>query len=103
VDLESEKFMERLEDFGLDEEFISGFDEPVHCFEFVESPRISSYLYAFIAGPYVCVESDREEIKNFKHPLRLFCRKSLVKYVEKTKDDIFTASKGAIEFYEDFF
>jgi aminopeptidase N len=47
---------------------------------------MSTYLFCFVAGPYVTFESDQEDIKNYKYPLRLHCRKSLAKYLEKSKE-----------------
>ena len=56
----SDEFLSKLKSFNLDEkEFIAPYNgEGVACFEFDESPRISTYLYCFIAGPYVAFESD---------------------------------------------
>jgi len=87
-----------------EKEFTSQFNgEATACFEFGESPRISTYLYCFIAGPYVAIESDRDEIKNFKVPLRIMSRKSIAKYAEKAKEEYFNVTKSGIQFYEEFF
>jgi len=75
----------------------------VISYEFKESDRISTYLYAFIAGPYAVLESEHEHIKNYKYPLRLICRKSLCKYLEKDKEIFLGATKSAIDFYEKLF
>ena len=101
----SEGFSARVKSFNLDEkEFTSHFNgQAIACFEFGESPRISTYLYCFIAGPYVCMESDRDEIKNFKVPLRIMSRKSIAKYAEKAKEEYFNVTKSGIQFYEEFF
>jgi aminopeptidase N len=64
---------------------------------------MSTYLYCFIAGPYTTFESDREEIRNYRYPLRLHCRKSLAKYLERSKEEYFTVSKCGIDFYEELF
>jgi len=47
--------------------------------------------------------SEKEEIKNFKIPLRLMCRKSLAKHLEKDKELILHTSKCGIEYYENQF
>jgi len=87
-----------------DESFLKGFgDEPIHMFQFKETYSISTYLYCFIAGPYQIITSDREEIKSYKYPLRLQCRKSLAKYLEKSKEELFKVSKNGIDWYEEFF
>ena len=101
----SEGFSSVLKAFRVSEkEFISGFgDEPVSCFEFKQSPKISCYLYCFIAGPYSVITSDRQEVKDYKYPLRLMCRKSLTKYVEKAKEDYFQVTKCGIDFFETLF
>lgn len=77
--------------------------EAVNCFEFGESFKISPYLFCFVAGPYVCFESDKPEIQQFKVPLRMFSRKSIAKYAEKQKEEYFWVTKCGIEFYEKTF
>ncbi len=67
------------------------------------SPSLSVYLYSIVAGPYVTFESEKEEIKNFKFPLRLFSRKSIAKYVEASKEDYLHVTKCGIEYYEKLF
>jgi len=87
-----------------DASFLAGFgDEPIHLFKFNESWKISSYLFCFIAGPYSFITSDEETIKGYKYPLRLACRKSLTKYLEKAKEEMFHNTKCAIEYYEKIF
>ena len=56
------------------------------AFKFGVSPKISVYLYSLITGPYVLIESDNEEITSYRFPLKLYCRKSMEKYVEKEKE-----------------
>ena len=77
--------------------------EKTCCFQFAESPKISTYLYCFIAGPYQVFESDVEEIRNFKVPLRIMGRKSVAKYLENSKEDYFNTTKSGIEYYEKLF
>jgi aminopeptidase N len=94
-----------LKEYSIDEDvFTSYFDgEKVNCFQFDESYRISTYLFCFVAGPYVCFESDKPEIKDYKVPMRIFCRKSIAKYVEKLKEDYFRVSKAGIDYYSKTF
>lgn len=68
---------------------------------FSPTPRISSYITAIIAGPYVAetdslISADGREIA-----LGVFCRKSLVEYLDA--DYIFEKTKQGFEFYEKLF
>ena len=101
----SSAFREQISSYGLDaKEFTSPFEgEDVSCFEFGESPKLSVYLYSMIAGPYEAIVSDRDEIKNYKFPLKLYSRQSIKKYVEKAKEEYFHVTKCGIDFYEDLF
>ena len=67
------------------------------------SPKISSYLYSCISGPYATIESDIEAVKKYRFPMKLYCRKSLTKYTEKAKESYFNVSKSGIDFYEKLF
>lgn len=78
-------------------------DEPTQVFEFEETPKISSYLYCYIAGPYEVLYPDNEEVKNFKVPLRIQCRRSLANYAAKQKEEYFWITKCGIEYYEKLF
>jgi len=49
------------------------------------------------------MESDDEEIRNFRIPLRVFSRKSVAKYLENSKEDYFHTTKSGIEYYEKTF
>jgi aminopeptidase N len=61
------------------------------------------YLYSIVAGPYVTFESDKPEIKNYKFPLKLYSRKSIAKYVEKSKEEYLHVTKCGIDYYEQLF
>lgn len=52
-----------------------------------------------MAGPYVKFESTEP----YHIPQRIFCRKSIAKYVEKIVKTWFTVAKRGLEFYEDMF
>lgn len=101
----SQEFSDQLSKFDLNEsEFTTRFDgEAVSAFEFGLSKKISVYLYSCIAGPYATIESDKADIKNYRFPLKLFCRKSIQKYVEKAKEEYFLVTKSGIDFYERLF
>jgi len=49
------------------------------------------------------LESDQEEIKNFKIPLKLYSRRSVKKYLEKAKETYFNVTRSGISFYEELF
>jgi len=101
----SKAFTKQLQQYSIDEaSFTKPYEgEAVNCFEFGESFKISPYLFCFVAGPYVCFESDKPEIQKFKLPLRMFSRKSIAKYAEKQKEEYFWVTKCGIEFYEKTF
>mmetsp|Transcript_9866 Transcript_9866/g.16592 ORF Transcript_9866/g.16592 Transcript_9866/m.16592 type:complete len:782 (-) Transcript_9866:41-2386(-) len=101
----SGEYAESLSKFGLDgDEFTSLFNgEEVSAFEFGESPKISVYLYSIIAGPYVLHESSDEAVKGYKVPLRIYSRKSIAKWVERSKEEYFLATRCSIDFYGELF
>jgi len=67
--------------------------------EFQRSKRISTYLYCIVAGAFDCLEpSEGKAHPNI--PMKLYCRKSLTKYVEDIKDDWFRITQRGIAFYE---
>lgn len=71
-----------------------------HCFEFEKSQPISTYLYSCVVGPFsILYPSD----DSYRIPMRLFCRKSLEKYVQNIKDDWFRVTRAGIDFYEGIF
>jgi len=56
-----------------------------------------------VAGPYVTHESDKDEIKNYKIPLKIYSRKSIEKYVALQKELYFNVTKSGIDFYATLF
>ena len=64
---------------------------------------MSTYLYCFIAGAYAFFTSEKEEIKNFRYPLGILCRKSLAKFMKDQFEQWLHVTKCGIEFYEDLF
>jgi len=89
----------------LDEtDFINKFKgEDVWCYEFPESQKLSVYLFSIVAGPYVTHESEKDEIKNYRIPLKIYSRKSIQKYVAAQKESYFNVTKSGIDFYETLF
>lgn len=67
--------------------------------KFPPTPRISTYLTAFIAGPYHHVHDEYVGEKTI--PLGIYCRKSLTSSVDS--DEIFKITKQGFAFYEKVF
>jgi len=63
---------------------------------FAETPRISTYITALIAGPYASVHDEHDGI-----PLGIYCRRSLVQHLQA--DDLFTVTKQGFDFYHRVF
>ncbi len=68
--------------------------------DFLETNRISSYLFTLEAGPY--------RRYDYEHKLRNitfsgYCRESLAVHFEKLKDFIFEVTIKSMEFYENYF
>ncbi len=67
--------------------------------EFSPTPRISSYIYALIAGPYHHVHD--EYVGKKRVPLGIYLRKSLAEHLDA--ENIFKATKDGFAFYENVF
>jgi len=96
-----------LERFGIVDEatqsLITSFGKTdYHAFEFEKSPPISTYIYSLVCGPFEILHPSEEQ-KDPTIPMRLFCRKSLLKYVELIKEDWFRITKNGIHYYEKMF
>ena len=63
---------------------------------FVETPRMSTYITALVAGPYASVHDEHDGI-----PLGIYCRASLVQHLDP--DDLFTVTKQGFDFYHRVF
>jgi aminopeptidase N len=68
---------------------------------FAPTPRISSYITALVAGPYVVERSELTSSSGRVIPLGVFCRASLAEYLDA--DYIFEKTRQGFEFYEDKF
>ncbi|MCW2552026.1 MAG: Membrane alanyl aminopeptidase Metallo peptidase family [Mycobacterium sp.] len=63
---------------------------------FVETPRMSTYITALVAGPYHHVHDSHDGID-----LGLYCRRSLAEHLDP--DDLFTVTKQGFDFYHRVF
>ena len=72
--------------------------EGVSVWNFEPTPRISSYITALIAGPYVEVNDQLTSSSGKVVPLGVFCRKSLFEYLDA--EYIFEKTKQGFEFFE---
>ncbi len=64
--------------------------------EFEQTRPFSTYLFALIAGPYHATLTTHGDT-----PIGLYCRKSLVKYLDA--DNIFALTRQGLDFYAGFF
>jgi aminopeptidase N len=72
--------------------------EGVSVWNFEPTPRISSYITALVAGPYVEVNDELVSSSGKTVPLGVFCRKSLFEYLDA--EYIFEKTKQGFEFFE---
>ena len=70
----------------------------VSVWSFEPTPRISSYITALVAGPYVEVNDALVSSSGKVVPLGVFCRKSLFEYLDA--EYIFEKTKQGFEFFE---
>lgn len=68
--------------------------------QFNTTAKISTYLYAFVVGPYVYETNNHPNAKNYV-PMRVMARKSVMKYV--TVDDFFRLTMSGMDYYKNFF
>lgn len=76
-------------------------DEKTARWEFEPTQKISSYITALIAGPYVSWTDSLQSSNGTTIPLGVFCRKSLAEYMDP--EYIFKTTKAGFEFYEKTF
>ena len=70
--------------------------------EYETSPLLPTYLFSFCCGQFERVEL--AEDKRFKNiPMNIYCRKSLLPYVQNRAGEIFEFCKLGIEWYEQNF
>ena len=75
--------------------------EGVSVWNFNPTPRISSYITALVAGPYVEVNDQLTSSSGKVVPLGVFCRKSLFEFMDA--EYIFDKTKQGFEFFESQF
>jgi aminopeptidase N len=63
---------------------------------FAETPRMSTYITALVAGPYASVHDEHDGI-----PLGIYCRRSLIQHLDP--EDLFTVTKSGFDFYHRVF
>ena len=67
--------------------------------DFLPTPRVSTYITALVAGPYSHVHDEYRGQKTV--PLGIYCRKSLAKYLDP--EEIFLVTKQGFEYFEKVF
>jgi len=72
--------------------------EGVSVWNFEPTPRISSYITALVAGPYIEVNDELVSSSGKTVPLGVFCRKSLFEHLDA--EYIFDKTKQGFEFFE---
>jgi aminopeptidase N len=73
----------------------------INTWSFAPTPRISSYITALIAGPYVSEHSRLTSKDGREIPLGVYARKSLAQYLDA--EYIFEKTREGFAFYEDKF
>jgi len=63
---------------------------------FADTPRMSTYITALVAGPYASVHDEHDGI-----PLGIWCRRSLAQHLDP--DDLFTVTKQGFDFFHRVF
>lgn len=90
------EFADTIAVFKNDEETFE--IEKPKAFWFTESYKISPYLFAIVAGPYMYVEKEGSQ-----PPMRVYARDSMIEWLRKRADEQFLVTQCGIEFYEKFF
>ena len=80
--------------FDLDHHWI---DDDSKFVQFAPTPRISTYLYGIMAGPYDYFESNIAGLP----PMRVYARKSLIS--EVNHQEIFKITQASIKFFRDLY
>ena len=80
--------------FHLDHHWI---DDDSKFFQFAATPRISTYLYGIMAGPYESYESNLEELP----PMKIYARKSLIQ--EVNHEEMFMITQSSVAFFKELF
>ena len=65
---------------------------------FGQTPKMSTYITALVAGPYVSWHDELVSASGRTIPLGVYCRKSLAEHMDA--DNIFTTTKQGFEYFE---
>ncbi|MDJ1371791.1 aminopeptidase N [Gulosibacter molinativorax] len=76
-------------------------DDKTSTWAFPATPRISTYITALVAGPYVEYRDELTSIDGRTIPLGVFVRSSLAEFMDA--DNVFTTTKQGFEYYESHF
>ena len=79
----------------------NGRDTGARRWVFARTPRISSYITAVVAGPYVGEHRELTSSDGRTIPLGVYCRASLAQHLEA--DEIVDITRAGFAFYEDVF
>jgi aminopeptidase N len=93
----SEEFKSKL---NLADYFTADEQSSYKVFAFTTTPRLPTYLYAFIAGPYHEIVS-KNNYKNIT--MSCYCRESLLQYLKDQAEEIFDITRETLRFYESYF
>ena len=78
-----------------------GFLEKKKFYIFSQTKLISSYLFAFAAGNFECVQPDN--LSENQYPMKIYCEKEKLEAAEKNKNSIFFFCQKSIKYFEKFF
>ena len=92
-------FNKNIFEKNISEDF--GFLKKKKFYSFHQTKLLPSYLFAFAAGNFECVENDNSKQNLFQ--MKLYCEKEKLKYVDHNKNSIFFFCEESIKFYENFF
>jgi aminopeptidase N len=91
---------ERLTQLNLND-YLSAEDQTNYrVTAFSTTPRLSTYLFVFIAGPFMEIKS-KEIYKDIS--MSCFCRESLLQYMKDQAEEIFEITRETLKFYESYF
>ena len=91
---------EALKNIKLDDHLSAEEQKTYTVTAFSATPRLPTYLYAFIAGPYHEIKSQN----NYKNiTMSCYCRGSLLQYMKDQAEEIFDITRETLKFYESYF
>jgi len=84
----------------IGQEFLKPEDKDFKLWSFRQTPALSTYLYAIIAGPYMEVKN-KNPYNNI--PMSLYSRESLFPHLERQAEELFEITIESMKFFEKFF